>query len=374
MTEVIWEDKKEYLIGNFGNQVIAENDILAAYDLDHTIIVPKVGKLFPNKKPNEWSFLPGVIDKIKLDTENSKFLIVTNQKNLNKKQPELTIWKQKVSDVLKVIGIPCIVLVSFSDGRYRKPSPFIVLDNFKFKKENSFYCGDAGGIYMERSYTVNGTDINHEKDFADTDYKFAINLGIKFIHRDEYVYSDTSNELTITYPTLNINTENSTTINYVPLKLAQKEMVILVGAPGCGKSSLSKKYELLDYNIINQDTLKTFKKCIVKTTESIENNKSMVIDNTNPSKKVRQEYITLGKKSGYLIHCIYFDVSMDNCKHNNIYRSIVTPERAVVPTIAYNYFKKNLEIPATDEGLDIVTILTYSRDPLAQTEYNYYYF
>lgn len=379
--ELVWTNYPTYSQCSYKNQTITKQDMISSYDLDHTIIKPKHGSLFSNKKNNEWMFLPNIVNKIResVTSNNSKFVIVTNQKNLNKKMNELEIWKTKVNEVVKIIDLPCIVLVSFRDDRYRKPSPFILKDNFEFNADGSFYCGDAGGIYVDRTYVHNGNTIKYDKDFSDTDYKFALNLGIKFIHRDEYVNGDTSRSLTITYPKLDIlaNEKELSTATFEPITTNKLELILLVGTPGCGKSSISRKYSKLGYVIINQDTLKTAKKCITLSKIAIENNQSLVIDNTNPSKLVRQSYIQLihdsNKTNDYNIKCIYFDVSQDISKHNNIYRNIINPQREVVPRIAYDVFKKKFEMPNVDEGFDQIIILKHALDNSLIKDSNVYF-
>jgi len=369
-TKLIWTDYPTYSVCNYKNQTITKQDKISAYDLDHTIVKPKYGAFFSNKKNNEWIFLPNVVHKIKerVSSNNSKFLIITNQKNLNKKNVELEIWKTKVEEIVKSINLPCIVLVSFSNDRYRKPRPFILKDNFEFNLDGSFYCGDAGGIYVDRTFSCNNTTIKYDKDFADTDYKFALNLGIKFIHRDEFINNDKSRPLTISYPVLNVlpNKNELNISTFEPVLSNKLEMILMVGVSGCGKSSISQKYSKLGYVVVNQDTLKTAKKCIAFSKAAIENNQSLVIDNTNPSKSVRQSYIQLindlGKTNNYNIKCIYFDINLDICKHNNIYRSLINPQREIVPEIAYNVFKKKFETPSLDEGFNQVITLKYALD------------
>jgi len=372
-----WTENSDhsYSIGNYGNITINATDSIAAYDLDHTIIMPKKGKLFLNKNVDEWIFLDNIIDKIKESTIDKKFIIVTNQKKLNKKNDEFEIWKTKVYDVLYTIGVPCLVLVSFKEDRNRKPSPFIVLDNFSFNKENAFYCGDAGGINKAKTFKINTKTITHEKDFSDTDYKFALNLGIKFIHRNEYVYNDRTDLPLINYPNLSIDVNKYTDSNHQINKNTNPEMIILVGMPGSGKSTLAKKYVLLGYQVINQDTLKTEKKCLCETTKLLENNEYVVIDNTNPSKKSRQKYIEIAKKYNYHIKCIFIDTEKSICKHNNIYRNIVDPSRVQVPEIAYRMFTKYFELPTSDENINEMIRLDFEiDDQYILPEYNYYYY
>lgn len=382
MSNLTWTNiTSSYAVCNYKNQSITIDDSIAAYDLDHTIIMPKTGKMFTNKKENEWEFLPYIIDNIKRDLalKNSKFMIITNQKNLNKKELEYNIWKLKIESVLATIDIPCIVLASFRDDRYRKPSPYILLDNYQFKKTDSFYCGDAGGIYVDRNYKAYNKTIHHEKDFSDTDLKFALNIGVDFIHRDKYLYNDTSKPSTLIYPDIKAAPTNKTltTISYNPQPNITPEVVIFVGAAGCGKSTLSKKYETIGYTIINQDTLKTFKKCISEFTRLISLGKSVVIDNTNPAKKTRAEYIRLVSDiKKYKLHCVHFNVKEEQCRHNNIYRHITNPSREIVPSIAYGFYRKNFELPSIKEGFDTITTLEFDVDSSIRDkpEYNYYYF
>ena len=72
-------------------------------------------------------------------------------------------------------------------------------------------------------------------------------------------------------------------------------MIIMVGFPGSGKSTICKRHLIPNkYAHINRDTLKT--RCLKVCEEELKAGKSVVIDNTNPSKKDRAKYIDLAKK------------------------------------------------------------------------------
>lgn len=60
------------------------------------------------------------------------------------------------------------------------------------------------------------------------------------------------------------------------------EVVIFVGSPGSGKSTFWKTY-FSSYERLNNDTLKTPAKCLKACSEFLAQNKSCVIDNTNPT-------------------------------------------------------------------------------------------
>lgn len=82
----------------------------------------------------------------------------------------------------------------------------------------------------------------------------------------------------------------------------EKEMVLMVGAPGSGKSTFCVNH-LPKYVRVNRDTLKTKEKCYKVADEALGQGKSVVIDNTNPKKEDRRYFIDLAKKHGVKVRC-----------------------------------------------------------------------
>lgn len=74
-----------------------------------------------------------------------------------------------------------------------------------------------------------------------------------------------------------------------------QEIVIFIGSPGSGKSTIWSTY-FSDYVRVNNDTLKTPANCLKLTYESLKEGKSVCIDNTNPSKQRREDFINLAKE------------------------------------------------------------------------------
>lgn len=68
--------------------------------------------------------------------------------------------------------------------------------------------------------------------------------------------------------------------------------------PASGKSTLAARFEREhNYERINQDTLKTEQKCFLKAREAIvENNKSVVVDNTNINSEIRKRWISFARE------------------------------------------------------------------------------
>jgi len=153
-------------------------------------------------------------------------------------------------------------------------------------------------------------------------------------------------------------------------------MIIMVGYPGSGKSTISKSIQengLLNniyYHIINRDTLKTNEKCIKEMEKNIKLNYSIIIDNTNPSKIDRKKFIDIGKKYNYNIVIIELDTTENESKHNNYFRSYKY-NSIIVPDIAYNIYKSRYEKPSLDEKINKIIntgINIYDVD-----YYKYYY-
>lgn len=82
------------------------------------------------------------------------------------------------------------VYVSTHLDKYRKPSVYFWRKfeerlNFESKEvdyESSFYCGDCAGRKMNPTTKA--------ADLKDSDFKFAMNIGVKFVTPEELFWSD----------------------------------------------------------------------------------------------------------------------------------------------------------------------------------------
>ncbi len=99
-------------------------------------------------------------------------------------------------------------------------------------------------------------------------------------------------------------------------------MILMIGPPASGKSTFTKKH-LVPHNYvhINRDLLKTQEKCLKEAEDALKKGQSVCIDNTNPSKKVRADYISLAKKCGVSqVRCFKMTTPIELCKHLNYVR------------------------------------------------------
>ena len=139
-----------------------------------------------------------------------------------------------------------------------------------------------------------------------------------------------------------IKTITDTSYDFEPRK---KEMIIMVGPPGAGKSDFVKKYILPEkYIHINRDTCKTKAKCLTLTKAALEKNKSVVIDNTNPDVLSRMEYTSLAQEYDYKhIRAIIMNTDIGIAKHlNNVRHVYSNGSVPKINNICIPYFQKKL--------------------------------
>lgn len=324
-----------YMLGKTANHKLT--DKLGAFDLDSTLICTKSGKKFATDK-KDWKFYSdNVVNKLKnlVDTGYC-IVIITNQAGLNNNN-KINEWKNKIEEIVKTVKLPIAIYASITHDVYRKPFPtFIktIFENTNIKlHDSSFYCGDACG---------------RENDFSDTDYKFALNCNLKFITPNELFDNEA-----VVIPKINYSPfDEIKKLNKIyTFKSKIKEMILMVAAPGSGKSTFVSEYiEPRGYVRINRDTIGSITKCLKLTRETMESGKNVVIDNTNNDLETRSKYIKIAKNFGYSVRCLIIDVSIELAKHNSAYRYYKNAS-IYIPEIAYRIYKKNYVEPSIKEGI-----------------------
>lgn len=350
---------------------INSGDKVAAFDLDHTLVIPANNKKFSNTD-TDWIFIHKLIpDKVrKLHNKGFKIVIISNQKGISQGKVDENMFKKKIQNVATSLDVPLVFLASKRDDGFRKPMTGLwdCIINKKFDTEASFFCGDAGGLPKRK---IDGITVN--KDFSDSDLKFAYNLGMKFIHRDQFVYGVKMEPLV---PKYGVDFNKLVVGKYDDFvsfdnELNKFEMVIMVGYPGSGKSYYATRYIVPHgYQYVNRDTLGTAAKCIKMVKQYLDKGKSVVVDNTNPSEKARKLFIDIAKQCGCKVRCVNFTTPFDLSMHNNIFRGI-TKDVPIVPKIAYNIYKKNYQNPTQKEGFYKIENIEFKLDPSTKLDEGY---
>ena len=175
------------------------------------------------------------------------------------------------------MDIPITICIALEKEHY-KPNLHVLFNEAisdiekqkKINKKKTFMCGDAMG---------------RPNDHSNCDVKFAENFGIPCFSPESIFYSKS------------LNSQSKENVDKITAENNNiREVVIMVGYPGSGKSTIVKNvFEPAGYFIANGDLLKTSTKMIKEAKKHI-SNKSVVFDATNPSKRKRLEYIQFAKE------------------------------------------------------------------------------
>lgn len=369
--DIKWDVNKNYMIGKVSD-VELKNKKIAAFDLDDTLIKTKSGKDFGIDE-NDWEpFDNSIIKKLKkLVNDDYNLVIISNQMGVSKGKITREQLKNKLEQIINFFKLNFTIVCAFNDDNFRKPR-MGMWDLLAGDLLKSWYCGDAGG---RDKRIINGKlHVEIDKDFSDTDLKFAKNIGVKFIHRDEFIYDINYDTHKINYP---INFDTLTSNVKYDFKPNHQEVIINVGFPGSGKSHFTLNVINHNYECVNQDTLKTVKKCINATESALKSHKSVIIDNTNLTKENRKVFIDLANKYKVKCRCFIFNTPIEICKHNSYFRNYITNgEINVIPNMVYNMMKKKYIKPELTEGFYEVNDINFSlilNDNMKQLYNKYYY-
>ena len=132
-----------------------------------------------------------------------------------------------------------------------------------------------------------------------------------------------------------------------------KQLIILVGPPGSGKSTIAKT-EFVHCEYINQDSqgkenhLKLFKQALIQE-------KNIVVDRMGFSKEQRSRYIAPAKELGYTVSIIVLHENYETC----LRRCVERHEHETIKTEtdaknALNGFFTKYERPTNDEGDSVI--------------------
>lgn len=309
-------DKSSVITFEINGPIDEDNRLIAAFDMDHTLIKPKDGKEFPTGVSDwKWvrSSVPGNIKKL---YENGYAIyIFTNQTKE---------WKiDMIKESLGTLNIPIKVIVGFGSSKdpkvIRKPNKKLFFDYVKVSvasnfSKKSFYTGDAHDASIH---------------FSDSDRKFAENIGMKFKIPEEIFPIELTKKKDIK--------------NY---EKDYQEIIIFVGYPASGKSSFARK-KLKSYQILHSDELKTLDKMISAAKKYLDESYSVVFDATNPKPESRAKIIELAKKYDIPVRCFVFNVDIETAMEFNTKRFNETGKK--IPKIAFYLFRKNYIKPTKEE-------------------------
>ena len=133
----------------------------------------------------------------------------------------------------------------------------------------------------------------------------------------------------------------------------------MVGPPASGKSYYSKELEKNGFLRINKDIMKVDKVLQKAFDNGIRDRQNIVIDNTNPTKKVREKWINDAKKASYYITIVWMNFPMPVVEFLDNYRIYKNKNQdSHVPAVAMRVYYKKFEPPTLEECDKLLEIKT----------------
>jgi hypothetical protein len=370
----MWIKENDFIFfksNDFGD-IVNSVPKLALFDLDGTLITSQNGHnpkmLHTDKDSKNYVYL---FDKDKyfkifqmLKDNNFVVGIITNQSRINFKGCTIL---QKLENILNdfqsilgwkpyvVININRIMLkpspksfellkevlnikefLTSKEDEIQKDEIFYTVLDYDLVVSNIFYVGDACG--------VDDSFIPYRFSSVDKDYVSSINdtykIDAKFIRAKDFFKTH------IAEPSVNSDT----------ISKNSKELILLVGNPGCGKSTSAYKFQEYGYSIAISDEIKDKKKMLKFVEYCISQDKSIVVDALNHTKESRALYINVAKKYDFKIR-ILWHIRDGRCYNElrglyekDFYGKSVYFHDKPVPDVVYNIYSSKFERPNDSEG------------------------
>jgi predicted kinase len=136
------------------------------------------------------------------------------------------------------------------------------------------------------------------------------------------------------------------------------EAIIFCGIQATGKTTFYQQNFMNSHVRISMDLLKTRNRERRFLQLCIDTQQKLLVDNTNPSKELRKNYIDIAKSAGYKIIGYYFQSKINDALIKNDHRR----ETERIPELGIRGTFNKLEIPSFDEGFDELYYVKIAND------------
>lgn len=163
---------------------------------------------------------------------------------------------------------------------------------------------------------------------------------------------------------------------------ADAEVVIVMGLPGAGKTTLTSSLVAGGYRRLNRDeTGGTLRELTADLDRALEDGSSrVVLDNTYVTRRSRAAVVQAASRHRVPVRCLWLTTSIDDAQVNAVSRLIArygrlpadddlselrrTDVTAFVPTVQFRY-QREMEPPDINEGFSSIEVVPFVREPFA---------
>ncbi|KAH9394645.1 hypothetical protein TYRP_004700 [Tyrophagus putrescentiae] len=371
------DETKRIIVGKFrgGGQA---SPLIASFDFDYTLVVPKSGKTYP-VDGSDWKLLDSRLPKFFSDyvEKGYRLVVVSNQGGIEKGKVNVNEVKKRFNDSIVALGQPCLVLIATHDDIFRKPriglwsylseelQPSVDIDF-----ERSFYVGDAAG--RKKSAL-------RKADHSCADLLFAVNAKLNFMLPEQFMscaakgatMCNQSKSLLSQIDCFKPSEERDNAEQFILREVAtgakvtslqtvlptQLHCIIFSGMSATGKSSFYRRHlKQLNYVYISRDEMNcAMSKCESLAEKTLSASQNVVIDNTSVDKTSRAKWIQVCKDRRAIPIIFHFKLPLKHIFHNNVYRKLTTAQSTVTSVLIYTQ-NKRFEEPTASEGATVFEV------------------
>ena len=356
----------------------AERQLLAL-DVDDTLTrTAKSCKVFA-ESADDWTWWHADVPKVlkRLHDSGMSIALLTNQSGASggsaaRRAPLIRDKLGGIAQALAKEGVPtCVVAATGSHDFFRKPRPGMLLlaqhllaatasasasAVHSDMQQLCAYVGDAAGRSLDEktkhsAYTPQKTPLQKSKpklraDHGVSDLQMACNAGVAFLTPDALfagsVAGTSGNAFTAaavqalrSFHPAQVFAEAALAerpgqwaqqVQQVASLLQDRPCVFVsVGAPGSGKSAWASSLcaslgPQAAPAVVNQDTLRSKEKCRQAAEAALLQGQSVIVDATNVSCQVRDDWLQLARQHSALPVAVRFPTRLPRCLHLNAFR------------------------------------------------------